>query len=93
MAKKTHLKVRMVPEKNPNSKFVYYAKKPTKGEKVKDKLKFVDVNDLFYDQQKKMVKMTKDELYKKYNITKKENNEHSLNIDNDQINNSTQKDV
>ena len=39
MAKKTHLKVRMVPENNPDSKFIYYAKKPTKGEKVKDKLK------------------------------------------------------
>ena len=39
MAKKTHLKVRMVPESNPNSKFIYYAKKPTKGEKAKEKLK------------------------------------------------------
>ena len=39
MAKKTHIKVRMVPESNPDSKFIYYAKKPTKGEKVKDKLK------------------------------------------------------
>ncbi len=39
MAKKTHLKVRMVPERNPNSKFIYYATPPTKGEKVKDKLK------------------------------------------------------
>ena len=39
MAKKTHLKVRMVPESNPDSKFIYYAKKPTKGEKVKEKLK------------------------------------------------------
>jgi hypothetical protein len=39
MAKKTHLKVRMVPESNPDSKFIYYAKKPTKGEKAKDKLK------------------------------------------------------
>ena len=39
MAKKTHIKVRLVPEGNPNSKFVYYAKKPTKGEKVKNKLK------------------------------------------------------
>ena len=39
MAKKTHLKVRMVPESNPDSKFIYYAKKPTKGEKVKNKLK------------------------------------------------------
>ena len=28
MAKKTHLKVRMVPESNPDSKFIYYAKKP-----------------------------------------------------------------
>ena len=26
MAKKTHLKVRMVPEKNPDSKFIYYFK-------------------------------------------------------------------
>ena len=39
MAKKTHLKVRLVPESNPDSKFIYYAKKPTKGEKAKDKLK------------------------------------------------------
>ena len=39
MAKKTHLKVRMVPESNPDSKFIYYAKKPTKGEKAKEKLK------------------------------------------------------
>ena len=39
MAKKTHIKVRLVPESNPDSKFIYYAKKPTKGEKVKDKLK------------------------------------------------------
>ena len=36
MAKKTHLKVRLVPESNPDSKFIYYAKKPTKGEKVKE---------------------------------------------------------
>ena len=33
--KKTHLKVRMVPESNPDSKFIYYAKKPTKGERLK----------------------------------------------------------
>ena len=44
MAKKTHLKVRMVPESNPDSKFVYYAKKPTKGEKVKNKLKLKKYN-------------------------------------------------
>ena len=36
MAKKTHLKVRMVPENNPDSKFIYYAKKPTKGENLKN---------------------------------------------------------
>ena len=36
MAKKTHIKVRMVPESNPDSKFIYYAKKPTKGEKAKE---------------------------------------------------------
>ena len=34
MAKKTHIKVRMVPESNPDSKFVYYAKK-YKGEKAR----------------------------------------------------------
>jgi len=39
MAKKTHIKVRLVPESKPNSPFFYYAKKPTKGEKAKDKLK------------------------------------------------------
>ena len=35
MAKKTHLKVRMVPESKPDSAFVYYAKKPTKVRKGK----------------------------------------------------------
>ena len=44
MAKKTHLKVRMVPESNPDSKFIYYAKKPTKGEKAKEKLKLKKYN-------------------------------------------------
>ena len=44
MAKKTHIKVRMVPESNPDSKFIYYAKKPTKGEKAKDKLKLRKYN-------------------------------------------------
>ena len=34
----------MVPESKPDSKFVYYAKKPTKGEKVKDKLKLKKYN-------------------------------------------------
>ena len=49
MPKKTHLKVRLVPEKNPDSKFIYYAKKPTKGEKVKDKLKDIYGKDYFDD--------------------------------------------
>ena len=39
MAKKSTAKVRLVPEEKTNSKFYYYAKKPTKGEKVKNKLK------------------------------------------------------
>ena len=30
MAKKTHLKVRLVPESKPNSSFFYYAKKTYK---------------------------------------------------------------
>ena len=34
MAKKTHLKVRLVPENNPTVT-IYYAK-PTKGEKAKE---------------------------------------------------------
>ena len=42
--KKTHIKVRLVPESNPDSKFIYYAKKPTKGEKAKDKLKLKKYN-------------------------------------------------
>ena len=44
MAKKTHIKVRLVPESNPDSKFIYYAKKPTKGEKAKDKFKLKKYN-------------------------------------------------
>ncbi len=39
MAKKTSIKVRLVPEKNPNSSFFYYVKKPSSGEKAKVKLK------------------------------------------------------
>ena len=35
MAKKTHLKVRMVPESNPDSKFIYYAKNLQKVKKRK----------------------------------------------------------
>ena len=32
MAKKTSIKVRLVPEKKPDSPFFYYVKKPTAGE-------------------------------------------------------------
>jgi len=39
MAKKTSVKVRLVPELKPNSAFNYYVKKPTAGEKVKNKLR------------------------------------------------------
>ena len=39
MAKKTHVKVRMVHEDKPDRAFYYYVKKPAGGEKAKDKLK------------------------------------------------------
>ena len=39
MAKKTSIKVRLVPENKPDSAFYYYVKKPTAGEKAKNKLK------------------------------------------------------
>ncbi len=39
MAKKTHVKVRLVPETKPDSPFFYYVKKPAGGEKAKIKLK------------------------------------------------------
>ena len=39
MAKKTHIKVRLVPENKPDSSFFYYVKKPAGGEKAKVKLK------------------------------------------------------
>ena len=32
MAKKTHVKVRLVPEEKPDSPFFYYVKKPAGGE-------------------------------------------------------------
>ena len=38
MAKKTHIKVRLVPEEKPDSPFFYYEKKPAGGEKAKVKL-------------------------------------------------------
>ena len=44
MAKKSSIKVRLVPEKKPNSSFCYYVKKPSKGEKAKIKLKLKKYN-------------------------------------------------
>ena len=44
MAKKTSIKVRLVPENKPDSAFYYYAKKPSKGEKAKVKLKVKKYN-------------------------------------------------
>ena len=42
MAKKTHVKVRLVPEKKPDSPFFYYVKKPAGGEKAKIKFLLKD---------------------------------------------------
>ena len=39
MAKKSSIKVRLVPESKPNSSYFYYVKKPSTGEKAKSKLK------------------------------------------------------
>ena len=44
MAKKTQVKVRLVPESKRDSAYNYYAKKPTKGEKAKVKLKIKKYN-------------------------------------------------
>jgi len=44
MAKKSSIKVRLVPESRPNSAFFYYVKKPTAGEKAKIKLKVKKYN-------------------------------------------------
>ena len=44
MAKKTSIKVRLVPENKPNSAFYYYVKKPTAGLKAKVKLKIKKYN-------------------------------------------------
>ena len=43
MAKKTHIKVRLVPESKPDSPFFYYVKKPAGGEKAKEKLKLKNI--------------------------------------------------
>ena len=44
MAKKTSIKVRLVPESKPHSSFNYYVKKPSSGEKAKIKLKVKKYN-------------------------------------------------
>ena len=44
MAKKSSIKVRLVPEKKPDSPFFYYVKKPSKGEKAKVKLRLKKYN-------------------------------------------------
>ena len=44
MAKKTYVKVRLVPEAKQNSSYFYYVKKPSGGEKAKVKLKVKKYN-------------------------------------------------
>ena len=44
MAKKTSIKVLLVPESKPDSSFNYYVKKPSSGEKAKVKLKVKKYN-------------------------------------------------
>ena len=44
MAKKTSIKVRLVPESKTDSSFFYYVKKPTSGLKAKVKLKIKKYN-------------------------------------------------
>ena len=44
MAKKTYIKVRLVPESKPDSSFNYYVKKPSSGDKAKVKLKVKKYN-------------------------------------------------
>ena len=44
MAKKSSIKVRLVPESKPNSPFFYYVKNPSAGENAKIKLKIKKYN-------------------------------------------------
>ena len=44
MAKKSSIKVRLVPESKPDSAFFYYVKKPSTGEKAINKLKIKKYN-------------------------------------------------
>ena len=48
MAKKSSIKVRLVPESKPDSRHFYYAKKPTAGDKAKDKLKMIFTPSFLY---------------------------------------------
>ena len=72
MAKKTHVKVRLVPEAKPDSPFFYYVKKPAGGEKAKIKLKarkynpstrkhetFVEKKHIAPDRSKELIKASK----------------------------------
>ena len=45
MAKKSSIKVRLVPESKPNSPYFYYVKKPSAGEKAKIKLKVKNLSE------------------------------------------------
>jgi large subunit ribosomal protein L33 len=57
MAKKTHVKVRLVPESKPDSPFFYYVKKPAGGEKAKVKLSAKKIQSCY--------KKTRKHLWKK----------------------------
>ena len=46
MAKKSSIKIRLVPENKPDSAFYYYVKKPSSGEKAKVKLKVKKYNPI-----------------------------------------------
>ena len=50
MAKKSTVKIRLVPEEKTDSKFYYYAKKPTAGEKAKEKLRMKKYNPNDHDE-------------------------------------------
>ena len=56
MAKKTHVKVRLVPEGKPDSPFFYYVKKPAGGEKAKVKLKAKKYNPSLQENMKFLLK-------------------------------------
>ena len=61
MAKKTHVKVRLVPESKPDSPFFYYVKKPAGGEKAKVKLKAINICTLIrFRKNRKLYKTTID---------------------------------